>query len=201
MLRLAEYKAGRGAHEETFKTICRIGREYCISAGIPFFAQQGMEADDWAGAAYRIKIEAPLGSHVKERSMFLVTVDGDWMQLVSSEDNILWANTGPWTPRLRGDREVVEHTQRKMGQRISRPRDMARAKERVGDLGDNLLKGSPLHLYDLCNRQINELYQVERSSQYEMLRFELEQPRSNGRPEHIAASLSFINSLGFQVPN
>lgn len=200
-LGLAEYKAGRSAHTDDFKRLCRAGEEYCTLAGIPFFREPGYEADDWAGAAHRLKLESPEGSHLRNRSLFFVTVDGDWMQLVNSQHNMLWANTGPWTPRLRGDREVVQHTEKKMGIRIARPADMARAKERVGDLGDNLLKGSPLHLYDLCSKQENPLYQIENARQHAQLALELEKPESNHRQQHIKTALEYFNSRGYDVPN
>lgn len=179
-LELAPYKGNRGGEVDyLLELIDMLGQEELQEAGVSYFKLQGFEADDWAGAAYRIKVH---DSIMPDRVMFIRTIDGDWQQLVRDDHEILWANTGPasWGPRLRGELEVRAHCQKKLGQSLDHPQQMAAAKARVGDAGDNLFQGSPVELYDLVHRQQNDRYALETQGEiYERFREQLACAESN----------------------
>ena len=187
---LEAYKGGRKKDlTGTLELIDRAGRATLAAYGIPYFSQRLFEADDWAGAAYRVKVHGAPGADeltgpvavMPDRVMFLVTIDGDWQQLVRDDHEILWCNTGPraWGPRLRGELEVRNHCLAKLKQSLKHPQEMAAAKARVGDAGDNLLIGSPIQLYDLIHRFPKPRYQVERVSSFNDFVAELINPEPN----------------------
>lgn len=155
-----KYKGTRDPKPDQWKSVAQIGLNYIASKGYPYFSQPGHEADDWAGGTVWLKRAAQTLNHdskdlevLRDREVFLYTVDGDWQQLVGH--GVWWCNTGPWLPRLRGEKEVVEHTARRMKVSINSAFELAAAKAWQGDKSDNLPEGSPLWAIDLVNQHPN----------------------------------------------
>ena len=150
-LEMAEYKGGRGEKTLFFNLVQEEGYSYINSPGSKFhyFAKEFFEADDIAGQVCRLKRAASRRSKLAKRQLFLITVDGDWQGLVSDEHGILWANTGPWLPRLRSEREVCDYYLRKEKMHITSAKGCYDFKVEYGDAGDNLGPGTPLRFFDL----------------------------------------------------
>jgi hypothetical protein len=150
-LDMAEYKGGRGEKTTLFNIVQEEGYKYIGSPGSTFHyvAKEFFEADDIAGHICRIKRAASPRSKLAKRQVFLHTVDGDWQGLASDAHGIYWANTGPWLPRLRSEREVCDYYLRKEGMHITSARGCYDFKVEYGDLGDNLYPGTPLRFFDL----------------------------------------------------
>lgn len=145
-----KYKGHRTPRPDLFWEIEAIGKEYATKH-FPIFQQKGFEADDWAGAAAR------LHDPEEHRQMFLYTVDRDWSMLVDDDKGIYMANSRRCRPRERIQQRlvdnlaVIDHTEYKLEEVISHPRELAFAKSVKGDLGDNLPPGSPIYYFDLVN--------------------------------------------------
>ena len=196
---LQEYKIGRSAKPELFYRVRDIGLSYVQSENSPFyyFKQVYMEADDLAGKLARIKRASEPTSVAAYREMILGTVDGDWQGLVSDEHNILWANTGPWLPRLRDEKAVCDYYLRKNKYKISRAKECYDVKAVCGDLGDGLKPGSPLRLFNLYDE--DPVYNFSEPLSLEM-EFALNDPKPSNQPIHLERAISFLNSLGIIVP-
>jgi len=149
------YKGTRGEKTDNFWRVFNIGWEYAHKY-FPTFSQEGFEADDIAGAIYRLSRDSGDDSVVRKRQIFLSTLDRDWSQLVDEEHKIYFANTRAPFPnekiqeRLVGNQGVIEHTKHRMGFDLDHPRNLADWKVKHGDMGDNLPPGSPKCLFDLC---------------------------------------------------
>lgn len=198
-LGLQEYKLGRGSKPDTFSLVCQIGLAYIKSPNSTFYYydQEYMEADDIAGKLARLKRKAPTDSVAGKRQMLLYTVDGDWQGLVSDEHNIIWCNIGPWLPRMRNNAGVVDYYYRKMGASISKARECYELKAQYGDLGDGLLPGSPLRLFDLYNED-HEYNFSESASNY--LEGVLNSMRNSKKIEHLENSSGFFKKFGLIPP-
>lgn len=188
-LGLAEYKGSRDlpltateaeVHDREVSrrrldTIVQVGYEVCKSLGLTVFRETFFEADDWAGAIYRIRRSGSL-----DRQVLLSTVDTDWHMLVDDKLQILWANTRDYAPVLRREQDVIDHTSRRLGKVIEHPSKLAIAKAECGDGADHLFPGSPLSLYDLT--ESNPEWPIEGATQFPDLVRELNDPQPN-RPD------------------
>ena len=149
------YKGTRKEKTETFWRIFNIGWDY-VHKYFPVFYQEGFEADDIAGAIYRLSRDSEENSIVRQRQILLSSVDRDWSQLVDEDLKIYFANTRVPFPnekiqeRLVGNLGVVEHTKHRMGYDLDHPKNLADWKTKHGDSSDNLPPGSPRCLFDLC---------------------------------------------------
>ncbi|ATW62815.1 5'-3' exonuclease [Synechococcus phage S-CBWM1] len=185
------YKGNRGDKTENFYRVFDEGRDYC-STYYNFYAEPGYEADDIAGAIYRISRDNP-ETTAHRRQILLSTIDRDWSQLVDDDQRIYFANTRrPWPrekiqERLAGNRAVIEHTKHKMGYDLDHPRNLANWKEIHGDMGDNLPPNAPRELFDLC--EPNEVFNVDKLGFIEDLRADLNDPNPNSQPEHYRTSM------------
>lgn len=181
-----QYKSNRSTHTEElpegetdwFHVVCNAGYAYIGDNSIPFYRAESFEADDWAGMCHRIKIELDKAdAEFAKRELFLWTNDGDWMQLVSSEHKILWANVLQWVPRLRGNVEVAEYCRTKWGHAIASPQDIAEVKTKIGDGGDGLPEiGHAIELFDLTKP--HSVYNIDKLElggfkQYELLKADM----------------------------
>jgi len=152
-----EYKAGRPSKPDTWYQVAQEGKDYIFSKKSPFLylEKKGFEADDLAGAIARTS---------PKRTIILHTIDTDWLGLVKEsgdqsveehlyhpqkETQVLWANLAQWMPRLRGESEAIEYTQRRLKSVINSPRGIWDVKVEKGDKADNLVPGSPLEVIDL----------------------------------------------------
>ncbi len=87
------YKSGRRSHSDILRWVKMQLVASLERSGFPVLSSPGFEADDWAGELVRA-----LG---KDDRLFLVSVDGDWGQLVS--DRVVWLDTYCATKRKHPD--------------------------------------------------------------------------------------------------
>lgn len=195
------YKGNRRDKDDNFYRVVEIGWEY-VTSYFPCFKQEGLEADDWAGAIYRYSRDTKGVCH--DRQVLLSTIDRDWSMLVDEAHKVFWANTrypGPKEriqERLAGEDQVLLHTELKLGVQINHPRDLAQAKQEQGDLGDNLPPGSPLEYFDLC--EPHPKYRVETLDSYEELKVALDDPAPNVRFDHFDKAVNAFKKFGLAPP-
>jgi hypothetical protein len=198
-LKMQEYKAGRAPKKDNFIFVQDVGYEYIDSKNSSFhyFSKEYFEADDIAGKIARMKRNSSKRSNLGKRQVLLGTLDGDWQGIVSNKEEILWCNTGPWLPRMRGDAEVVDYYLRKEGLKIKEAKECYTVKVEVGDIGDGLLPGSPLRFFDLYDED-DTWYFSEKDTSYlsKVLRSNY---RSN-RPDHLDSAKKFLLSQGMYLP-
>lgn len=199
-LDMIEYKGGRGEKTKVFNIIQEEGYKYIKSptSNFHYFAKTYFEADDVAGEVCRLKRMANPRSKLAKRQMFLITLDGDWQGLVSDAHGIYWANTGPWLPRLRSEREVCDYYLRKEGMHITSARGCYDFKVEYGDAGDNLQPGTPLRFFDLYNADKEWRFTPEEAA-------ELLSIMSNFKPsnnlEHLTSATSYLFRKGVPLPD
>lgn len=195
------YKGNRRSKDNNFYMVTEIGWEYATGY-FPCFKEEGYEADDWAGAIYRISRDTTGVCH--DRQILLSTIDRDWSGLVDESHKVFWANTrypGPKEriqERLAGEDQVILHTEIKLGAKIDHPREIFRAKHEQGELSDNLPPGSPLEYIDLS--EAHPKYQIERLDQYFKLVAECDTSAPNVRHEHLEKSLLALGKIGLNCP-
>lgn len=198
-LSMAEYKGGRGEKTALFDIVQEEGYNYINSPGSTFhyFAKEFFEADDIAGHVCRLKRKARKNSKLAKRQILLGTLDGDWQGLVSDSDNIVWANTGPWLPRLRSEREVCDYYLRKEGMHITSARGCYDFKVEYGDLGDNLYPGTPLRFFDLYEQDSTWRFNAEDTKS--LLKV-LNCTTPSNRADHMESAKNFILRKGLFLP-
>jgi 5'-3' exonuclease len=195
------YKGNRREKDDNFYQVVEIGWEYATTY-FPCFKEEGFEADDWAGAIYRISRDSRGVCH--DRQILLSTIDRDWSGLVDESHKIFWANTrypGPKEriqERLAGEDQVLLHTELKLKVKINHPREIFRAKHEQGELSDNLPPGSPLEYIDLS--EAHPKYQIEKLSQYPDLVKDCNNPQSNIFYEHLEKSRLALGKIGVNIP-
>jgi hypothetical protein len=198
------YKGTRGEKTENFWRVFHIGWQYANSY-FPVFSQEGFEADDIAGAIYRLSRDSSEGSTVRERQILLSTLDRDWSQLVDEDMKVYFANTRIPFPkekiqeRLVGNQGVIEHTKHRMGFDLDHPRNLANWKVEKGDMGDNLPPGSPRCLFDLCEPHTE--YIIEKAAPwYGDLVECLNNPDPNIQSSHFDQTLRQFARVGIDPP-
>ena len=82
------YKGNRREKDDNFYQVVETGWEYCKKY-FPCFKQEGLEADDWAGAIFRISRDTRGVCH--DRQVLLSTIDRDWSMLVDEGHRVYWA--------------------------------------------------------------------------------------------------------------
>ncbi|MBM4057193.1 MAG: hypothetical protein FJ275_02995 [Planctomycetes bacterium] len=195
------YKGNRREKDDNFYQVVETGWEYC-QRYFPCFKEEGLEADDWAGAIFRISRDTRGVCH--DRQVLLSTIDRDWSMLVDESHRVYWANTripGPKEriqERLAGEDQVLLHTEMKLGVKIKHPRFLAHAKQEQGDLGDNLPPGSPLEYFDLC--EPHPKYRVEALEDYPKLVEAVNDPAPNVMHEHMDKALAAFRKIGLEPP-
>ena len=141
---LPRYKGNRNIADrpEAYSLIHQSVLNYLDSpeCPIPLFREEGFEADDWAGVAYR--------QTDGKQPIFLYTVDNDWLQLADDDKQVLFACTKSYKPRLRTEYEALRWAHGK-GWLLTSPKQIADKKAIYGDEGDNLMPGSPIGVIDL----------------------------------------------------
>ena len=199
-LDMVEYKGGRGEKTSFFNMVQEEGYEYIRSPGSSFhyFAKEFFEADDIAGHVCRLKRAASSGSKLAKRQMFLITLDGDWQGLASDPHGIYWANTGPWLPRLRSEREVCDYYLRKEGMHITSAKGCYDFKVEYGDAGDNLKPGTPLRFFDLYGEDSEWGFSEEDTKT--LLRI-ISDTKPSNNPDHFAQAKEFILRRGVCLPH
>jgi hypothetical protein len=198
-LDMAEYKGGRGEKTEFFDLIQDEGYKYVSAPGSTFhyFAKEFFEADDIAGHVGRLKRKARKNSKLAKRQIFLGTLDGDWQGIVSDEHDIIWANTGPWLPRLRSECEVRDYYLRKEGMHITSARGCYDFKVEYGDLGDNLYPGTPLRFFDLYDEDTTWRFTDDDTKR---LLEVLNSTTPSNRPDHMESARVYLLRKGLFLP-
>jgi len=198
-LQMQEYKAGRAPKADNFILVQDIGYEYIQSPNSSFhyFCKEFFEADDIAGKIARMKRSASPRSNLAKRQVLLGTLDGDWQGLVSNKHKILWCNTGPWLPRMRGEAEVIDYYLRKEGLKINEARECYTVKVEVGDIGDGLLPGSPLRFFDLYNEDETWNFSEEDTSCLSKI---LDSNNRSNRQDHFNSAKKFLLAHGMFLP-
>lgn len=198
------YKGHRKEKTDNFWRVFDIGWKYANDY-FPVFSQEGFEADDIAGAIYRISRDGSADSIARKRQILLSTIDRDWSQLVDEEHRVYFANTRVPFPnekiqeRLVGNQGVVEHTLHRMGYELDHPRNLANYKVLHGDLGDNLPPGSPKCLFDLCEPHTD--FVIEKAAPwYSELVECLEDPKPNDRPDHYEQTMRQFAKIMLEPP-
>ena len=198
------YKGTRGEKTDNFWRVFDIGWEY-VNNYFPTFSQEGFEADDIAGAIYRISRNGGPDSVARKRQIFLSSLDRDWSQLVDESHKVFFANTRIPFPkekiqeRLVGEQGVIEHTKHRMGYDLDHPRNLADWKVKFGDSGDNLPAGSPKCLFDLCEPHTD--YVIEKAAPwYDKLVECIEDPKFNDRPDHFETTLRQFAKIMLEAP-
>ncbi len=198
-----DYKGTRGDKTETFWFVYNICREYAEEY-FPFFEEEGYEADDWAGSVYRLSRDSDPDSIAKKRQIFLATLDRDWSMCVADEHQIYFANTRVPFPkekiqeRLVGNQGVIEHTKHRMGFDITHPSELPKYKSLHSDEGDNLPKGTPVELFDLC--EPHPVYNIDLTKRHSDLIECVNDPKSNTRDDHFEQTLRQFAKICLEPP-
>ena len=197
------YKGTRGEKSDEFYFVYNICRDYATSY-FPFFEVEGYEADDFAGAVYRLSRDSNEEEIVRRRQIFLATLDRDWSQCVDEAHKIYFANTRYPFPnekiqeRLVGNEGVIEHTAHRMGYEITHPSQLAEFKVLHSDMGDNLPKGTPKGLFDLC--EPHPEFNVDKESVWEELKESCNNPDANMRVDHFEQTLRQFAKICVEAP-
>jgi hypothetical protein len=198
------YKGTRKEKTDNFWRVFDIGWKY-VNEYFPVFSQEGFEADDIAGAIYRISRDGGPDSLARKRQIFLSTIDRDWSQLVDEDHKVYFANTRHCFPnekiqeRLAGNQGVIDHTKHKMGFDLDHPKNLADWKVKHGDMGDNLPPGSPKCLFDLCEPHTDFI--IEKVAPwYDELVECLEENKPNDRPDHFDQTLRQFSRIMLEAP-
>jgi hypothetical protein len=198
------YKGTRKEKTGNFWRVFDIGWKY-VNEYFPVFSHEGMEADDIAGAIYRISRDGGPDSIASKRQIFLSTIDRDWSQLVDEDHKVYFANTRHCFPnekiqeRLAGNQGVIDHTKHKMGFDLDHPKNLADWKVLHGDMGDNLPPGSPKCLFDLCEPHTDFI--IEKVAPwYDELVECLEENKPNDRPDHFDQTLRQFSRIMLEAP-
>jgi 5'-3' exonuclease len=140
---LPTYKSSRSAVRPDIISLRHLFIDTLTKRNCTILAEPGFEADDFAGLLVR---------QASPNDRFaLVTVDGDWSQLVS--DHVFWMDTyarskvkNPYQRcQVLGTQEVLDKWNFdddliKAGERITNPHDIVGVKVRLGDASDTILK-------------------------------------------------------------
>jgi hypothetical protein len=192
-----DYKGTRGPKTDDFWVVYSICKKYA-KEHFPFFEETGYEADDWCGSIYRLSRDSDADSVVKKRQIFLATLDRDWSMCVDEAHKVYFANTRIPFPnekiqaRLVDNAGVIAHTKHRMGFDITHPKELPEFKVLHSDMGDNLPKGTPVELFDLCNP--HPVYNIDKVPQHEELVECVNDPKANDRPDHFDQALrQFVN--------
>lgn len=197
------YKGTRGEKSDEFYFVYNICRDYATSY-FPFFEVEGYEADDFAGTVYRLSRDSSEETIVRRRQIFLATLDRDWSQCVDESHKIYFANTRYPFPnekiqeRLVGNAGVIEHTAHRMGYEITHPSQLAEFKVLHSDMGDNLPKGTPKGLFDLC--EPHPEFNVDKESVWEELKESCNNPEANMRIDHFEQTLRQFAKICVEAP-
>jgi hypothetical protein len=198
-----DYKGTRGEKSDEFWFVYNICRDYATTY-FPFFEAEGYEADDFAGAVYRLSRDSNEEEIVRRRQIFLATLDRDWSQCVDEAHKIYFANTRYPFPnekiqeRLVGNEGVIDHTAHRMGYDITHPSQLASFKVLHSDMGDNLPKGTPIELFDLC--EPHPEFNIDKHPVFVEFVESCNDPKANDRPDHFEQTLRQFAKIGLEAP-
>ena len=197
------YKGTRVEKTDEFWFVYNICRDYATKY-FPFFEAEGYEADDFAGAVYRLSRDSDDDSIARKRQIFLATLDRDWSQCVDEAHKIYFANTRYPFPnekiqeRLVGNDGVIEHTAYKMGYDLTHPSELSKFKVLHSDMGDNLPKGTPIELFDLC--EPHPEFNIDKLPLFTDLEECCNDPTPNDRKDHLKQTLTQFAKICLEAP-
>lgn len=140
-VRIPSYKGGRKLPTTAFKRLKRKAYKLLADRGYQLFSAKGYEADDIASYICR---------KFPEEHLALLTVDTDWMGLVS--DRIYWYEMGNRKPRYRYHlQHINQWAIKRLKVELDKPSDIWKVKSIQGDRSDNLPPGSPIEVIDLLH--------------------------------------------------
>lgn len=146
-----KYKGNRKPEDrpELYYRLHEAGVKYAQTQGYTYLSRLGYEADDFAGAIAKSRIQSDASS--AERDVLLFTVDSDWGQLVSDKHRILfyYSNLPCWSSALRDERWILRWFEEKQGITLGDVKNIVSYKSECGDTADNLRPGSPEGVIDL----------------------------------------------------
>ena len=198
-----EYKGTRSEKTDDFWFVYNECRDYAEQY-FPFFGEYGYEADDWCGSIYRLSRDSGEDTVVKKRQIMLATVDRDWSMCCDEAHRIYFANTRVPFPkekiqeRLVGNQGVIEHTKHRMGYDITHPSELAKHKVLHSDMCDNLPKGTPIELFDLC--EAHPQYNIDKIPLHAAFEECVNEPEPNNRDDHFQKGLRALATVGLEAP-
>jgi hypothetical protein len=86
----------------------------------------------------------------------------------------------------------------KLGHEISHPSELAAKKSLESDMGDNLPKGTPIELFDLC--EAHPEYNIDKHPVWESLKECCNDPKANDRPDHLEQTLRQFAKCCIEAP-
>lgn len=183
----AEYKGNREYTERPtmYKELLDIAYAMIAKQEFPLFRQEGFEADDFAGAIFRLKPSFP------ERQVYLCTSDSDWLQLVDDGLNIAWANALVHKPRLRREAQVYAYWKKKHNWQLTSISAIADHKQQFGDSSDNIAPGAPRDV--ICLRQPS--HKPEASAMLDFCSSRV----PNTSKERIAGAVQWLHGQSFSI--
>lgn len=207
---LPGYKGQRPPKSDDFYSAANLGLKYVTNTRAPwgYFSLEEWEADDFAGAVVAHKRLAqamvekeynPELEFIANRPIVLWTVDTDWLQLAGN--GVWWANTGPWTPLLRGVKETVAYAKKSQTlakSTIKHPEEIVGIKVKYGDKADNIPPGSPRFLIDLIN--VPAKYNLRNQAIWPSVLSAITKDKPCMSEKHYNKAKSFIQSKGLAFP-
>jgi hypothetical protein len=158
------YKSGRKFPSDALGRVRGEVERLIAAKGYTLLRSRGDEADDHAALLVRLNDQLPPD---RKRRLTLLTVDGDWCQLISP--GVTWFCMHGYYPRIRanvgdlnrwksvtGPNGSIAKIHRRYGadsfpSELQEPRDIIRMKALIGDESDSLPPGSPPEVIDLMN--------------------------------------------------
>jgi 5'-3' exonuclease, N-terminal resolvase-like domain len=186
------YKGGRKYPEPGFTKLKEHLLKLCVQQKFSIVSVDGFEADDIA-AAYCV-LNARLPEDL-QHDITLVTVDSDWVGLVSPK--VRWFCMSGYFPRLRDDLVTINYwANKRLGVSVSNPSDIWDIKVNQGDKSDNLPPGSPIEVISLFQPPLEfRLWAIEEV--YDLIQHDLLSPKVLSFPEaKVHQAIAYLNTLG-----
>jgi 5'-3' exonuclease, N-terminal resolvase-like domain len=143
------YKAGRSLPVYSFTKMRDYTYKVITEAKWTMLAKKGYEADDCAAAV--VQVNSELSDNQRNR-IILLTIDSDWMGLVS--EDVMWYCMTGFYPRVRSDLFSCNvWANKRLGVNLKSFKDLWVIKGDQGDKSDNLpaSNGTLLPVIDLLN--------------------------------------------------
>ena len=134
-----KYKSGRKLPTNIFNRIkARVYKDIeKFKSTYPSIGISGYEADDLAAAYVKLSDG--------EENILLLTVDSDWLGMVS--ENVSWMCMYGYSPRVRGDlASINDWSQSRLGKLLKKPSEIWEVKSEKGDASDGI-PAHPNHAY------------------------------------------------------
>lgn len=184
------YKGGRKFPDKSFTKLKRDSEKIAVSQNWDIIGVPDYEADDLAASIVYLN-----NLSKTPRSIWTITVDSDWLGMVS--DNTKWFCLKGYEPRVRHNLAAVNvWAMRRLNKSFAQPKDLWSYKAAYGDKSDNLPKNSPIEVIDLFNPP--EQYKLWlRAGLKETLESYLTDTKVTKVPD-VSKALEYLRQLGVQ---